>query len=42
MEYVLNYPKSNESWYRVLIESIESWWMKRRLKNFEENDLLID
>jgi hypothetical protein len=42
MEYVLEYPKSNLPWYRLLIESIETWWVKRRVRNFVENDLLID
>jgi hypothetical protein len=42
MEYVLEYPKSSLPWYRVLMESIDVWWMKRQLRNFVENDLLID
>jgi hypothetical protein len=42
MEYVLGYPKSGESWYQMLFEWIETWWMKRALRKFEENDLLID
>jgi hypothetical protein len=42
MEYVLGYPKSEESWYRMLFEWIETWWMKRTLRKFEENDLLIE
>jgi hypothetical protein len=42
MEYVLEYPESNEKWYRMLIESVRIWWMKKQVKNFIENDLLID
>jgi hypothetical protein len=42
MQYVLQYPKSYESWYRQLIESIEAWLTKRTIRNFIENDLLID
>jgi hypothetical protein len=42
MEYILEYPKSNERWYGILIESIRIWWMKKQVKNFKENDLLID
>jgi hypothetical protein len=42
MEFVSDYPKLSESWHRILIESVKIWWMKRRIKQFVENDLLID
>ena len=42
MEYILKYPELNVSWYQVLIESIERWWMQKAIKNFEENDFLIN
>ena len=42
MEYILEYPKSNEGWFRMLIESIRIWWMKKQVKDFEENAILID
>jgi hypothetical protein len=42
MEYILEYPKSNESWFRMLVESIRIWWMKKQVKDFEENVILID
>jgi hypothetical protein len=42
MELVVAYPKSNESWYRMLIESVRIWWMSKQVKKFRENDLLID
>jgi hypothetical protein len=42
MEYVLEYPKSNVNWVRWFIESIKIWWKRNEIKNFKENDLLID
>lgn len=42
MEYALEYPKSNVNWLRLFIESVKIWWMRREIKNFRENDLLID
>jgi len=42
MEFVSDYPTLRESWYRVLVESVKTWWMKRRIKKFVENELLID
>jgi|GEM_PF-6534427 hypothetical protein len=42
MEYILEYPKSNERWFRMLVESIRIWWMKKQVKDFEENVILID
>jgi hypothetical protein len=42
MEYVFEYPKSNESWVRLIIDSVKQWWMKKQVKKFEENYFLID
>lgn len=42
MEYVLEYPKSNAGWFRLFIETIRIWWMRNEIKNFKENDLLIN
>jgi hypothetical protein len=42
MEYVLEYPKSNTGWFRLFIETIRIWWMRNEIKNFKENDLLIN
>jgi hypothetical protein len=42
MEFVSDYPKLSESWYRVLAESVRIWWIRRRIKKFVENELLID
>jgi hypothetical protein len=42
MEYVLEYPKSNTSWFHLLIDTVRIWWMRNEIKNFKENDLLID
>jgi hypothetical protein len=42
MEYVLEYPKSNVNWLHLFINSIKIWWMRNEIRNFKENDLLID
>jgi hypothetical protein len=42
MEYVFGYPKSNESWIRLVIDSFRLWRMKKRVKKFEENFNLIN
>jgi hypothetical protein len=42
MEYVFEYPRSNEKWIRLFIDSVKGWWMKKRVKKFEENYFLID
>ncbi len=42
MEYVLEYPKSNVGWFGLFIETIRIWWMRNEIKNFKENDLLIN
>ncbi len=42
MEYVLAYPAYKVSWFRAFIESIKSWSLKEQLKDFRENDLLIN
>jgi hypothetical protein len=42
MEYVLEYPRSNLSWFRLFTEPIRIWWMKNEIRNFRENDLLIN
>jgi len=42
MDYLLTYSKSDENWYRLLIEAIGAWWMKRVIRNFERNNFLIN
>ncbi len=42
MEYILQYPNSNVNWLHTLVEAIKIWWMRKEIRNFKENDLLID
>jgi hypothetical protein len=42
MEYILQYPKPNVNWLHMLVEAIKIWWMRKEIRNFKENDLLID
>ncbi len=42
MDYILDYPKSNEGWFRLYIEAIKAWWMKKRAGKVEENYFLIN
>jgi hypothetical protein len=42
MEYVLEFPKSNVRWFRLFVESMRVWWLRNEIKNFKENDLLIN
>jgi hypothetical protein len=42
MEFILQYPKYRESWYRLFVEYLKSVWRSKEFKNYSSNDLLID
>ena len=42
MEYVLSLPKSNESYFRLLLETVKAWFRKKRRHEVEENFYLIN